>query len=95
MLENLPDCYFFCGPIVLFISTIVEIFNVFSVAAKLDGVNKPLRKNRTMEEYLQMEGEWQPPRVTKQGEKRVIITYDHFLDTLKLTQCNTPIIYLN
>uniref|UniRef100_A0A6P7F4H8 YLP motif-containing protein 1 n=1 Tax=Diabrotica virgifera virgifera TaxID=50390 RepID=A0A6P7F4H8_DIAVI len=38
--------------------------------AKLDGVNKPLRKSRTMEEYLQLE-EWSPPKSVQPGKKRV------------------------
>ncbi|XP_057651072.1 YLP motif-containing protein 1-like isoform X1 [Diorhabda carinulata] len=39
--------------------------------AKLDGLNKPLRRSGTMEEYLQMESEWEPPKSTKPGKKRV------------------------
>ncbi|ENN72848.1 hypothetical protein YQE_10528, partial [Dendroctonus ponderosae] len=40
--------------------------------ARLDGVNKPLRPSRTMEEYLQLDDEWeQPENPTKPGQKRV------------------------
>ncbi|CAG9859718.1 unnamed protein product [Phyllotreta striolata] len=39
--------------------------------AKLDGVSKPLRKSRTMEEYLQLEKEWEPPKSSTPGKKRV------------------------
>nr|XP_023029814.1 YLP motif-containing protein 1-like isoform X1 [Leptinotarsa decemlineata]XP_023029816.1 YLP motif-containing protein 1-like isoform X1 [Leptinotarsa decemlineata]XP_023029817.1 YLP motif-containing protein 1-like isoform X1 [Leptinotarsa decemlineata] len=39
--------------------------------AKLDGVSKPLRKSHTMEEYLQLESEWEPPKPSKSGKKRV------------------------
>ncbi|KAJ8954818.1 hypothetical protein NQ314_007009 [Rhamnusium bicolor] len=39
--------------------------------AKLDGVSKPLRPSRTMEEYLQLEDEWEPTKPTKPGQKRV------------------------
>ncbi|XP_044255410.1 YLP motif-containing protein 1-like isoform X2 [Tribolium madens] len=38
--------------------------------AKLDGVSKPLRQ-RTMEEYLQLDTDWTPIKPTKPGQKRV------------------------
>lgn len=55
---------------------IQNIKSSFSVSAKLDGVSKPLRSSRTMEEYLQMEDEWEPIKPTKPGQKRV--DYDKF-----------------
>ncbi|KAF5302169.1 hypothetical protein FQR65_LT08592 [Abscondita terminalis] len=39
--------------------------------AKLDGTNKPLRPNRTMEDYLQLDDEWIQPVSSKPGQKRV------------------------
>ncbi|VEN61040.1 unnamed protein product [Callosobruchus maculatus] len=40
--------------------------------AKLDGVSKPIKRSGTMEEYLRMEDEWQPPPVSSvPGKKRV------------------------
>lgn len=42
------------------------------VAAKLDGVSKPLRTtSRTMEEYLRLDTEWTPSKPTRPGQKRV------------------------
>ncbi|KAK4887026.1 hypothetical protein RN001_003297 [Aquatica leii] len=39
--------------------------------AKLDGTNKPLRPNRTMEDYLQLDDDWVQPVSSKPGQKRV------------------------
>ncbi|XP_066259356.1 YLP motif-containing protein 1-like isoform X1 [Euwallacea similis] len=40
--------------------------------ARLDGVSRPLRPSRTMEEYLQMDNEWEERnQPTKPGQKRV------------------------
>lgn len=38
--------------------------------ARLDGINKPLR-HTTFEDYLQIDG-WEPPKIGKPGQKRVI-----------------------
>lgn len=40
------------------------------VTAKLDGINKPLRHSRTMEDYLQIDDEWLS-KATQPGKKRV------------------------
>lgn len=65
------------------------ILNVY-LSARLDGVNKPIRPSRTMEEFLQLDNEWEEPgEPTKPGQKRVK-TFFFSISCVKISFFITP-----